>query len=91
VRGEGSLLYLCPFSLFPDSNQVRLLGLDKATDAAIWDYTRVDDFILVAGRRVCWFAPTDVGGYERAVPRANAKTGEERGVHAASRCDCIHA
>ena len=33
--------------LFPDSNQVRLLGLDKATDAAIWDYAKANDFILV--------------------------------------------
>lgn len=33
--------------LFPDSNQVRLLGLDQATDAAIWDYARANDFILV--------------------------------------------
>ena len=33
--------------LFPDSNQVRLLGLDKAMDAAIWDYAKANDFILV--------------------------------------------
>jgi predicted nuclease of predicted toxin-antitoxin system len=33
--------------LFPDSNQVRLLGLDQATDAAIWDYAKTNDFILV--------------------------------------------
>jgi predicted nuclease of predicted toxin-antitoxin system len=33
--------------LFPDSNQVRLLGLDRATDAAIWDYAKANDFVLV--------------------------------------------
>jgi predicted nuclease of predicted toxin-antitoxin system len=33
--------------LFPDSSQVRMLGLDKATDAVVWDYAKANDFILV--------------------------------------------
>jgi predicted nuclease of predicted toxin-antitoxin system len=34
--------------LFPDSNQVRLLGLDRATDRAVWDYARDNGFVLVS-------------------------------------------
>jgi predicted nuclease of predicted toxin-antitoxin system len=32
---------------FPGSSQVRLLGLDQAGDAAIWEYARQHDFVLV--------------------------------------------
>lgn len=33
--------------LFPDSSQVRLLGLDCADDSAVWDYARRNDYVLV--------------------------------------------
>lgn len=32
---------------FPDSSQVRLLGLDRATDIEIWDFARREDFSIV--------------------------------------------
>jgi predicted nuclease of predicted toxin-antitoxin system len=32
---------------FPGSSQVRLLGLEQAADAAIWEYARKHDFVLV--------------------------------------------
>lgn len=33
--------------LFPDSEQVRLAGLDRAEDASIWQYAAQKDFALV--------------------------------------------
>jgi predicted nuclease of predicted toxin-antitoxin system len=33
--------------LFPDSSQVRLLGLDRADDNAIWEYAKRNDYVLV--------------------------------------------
>ena len=33
--------------LFPGSSQVRLLGLERADDRAIWDYARANEFVLV--------------------------------------------
>jgi predicted nuclease of predicted toxin-antitoxin system len=34
--------------LFPDSNQVRLLGMAEADDGVIWDYAKANDFTLVS-------------------------------------------
>lgn len=34
--------------LFPDSNQVRLAGLDAADDRAIWEFAKVNGFTLVS-------------------------------------------
>ena len=33
--------------LFPGSSQVRLLGLERAEDRAIWDYAKAKGFVLV--------------------------------------------
>jgi predicted nuclease of predicted toxin-antitoxin system len=33
--------------VFPDSSQVRLLGLAEADDRAIWEYAKVNGFVLV--------------------------------------------
>lgn len=33
--------------LFPDSSHVRLLGLEQATDAEIWEYARKNNFVIV--------------------------------------------
>src|SRR5205823_13489204 len=33
--------------LFPDSAQVRLLGLEQADDRVIWNYARQNDFVIV--------------------------------------------
>lgn len=33
--------------LFPDSEQVRRLGLDQADDLAIWEYAKLHGFVLV--------------------------------------------
>ncbi len=33
--------------LFPASNHVRLLGLDEATDAAVWQCAKTSAFVLV--------------------------------------------
>ena len=33
--------------LFPGSNQVLPLGLDKADDSAIWQFAKANDFIIV--------------------------------------------
>ena len=33
--------------LFPGSTQVRLLGLQRADDRAIWDHARANGFVLV--------------------------------------------
>ena len=33
--------------LYPDSTHVYLVGLDRATDQAIWEYARLNDFIVV--------------------------------------------
>src|SRR5258706_13135164 len=33
---------------FPESNQVRLLGMEEAEDRAIWEYAKANDFILVS-------------------------------------------
>jgi predicted nuclease of predicted toxin-antitoxin system len=32
--------------LFPGSSQVRLLGLERADDRAIWDYAKANGFVL---------------------------------------------
>jgi predicted nuclease of predicted toxin-antitoxin system len=32
---------------FPDSNQVRLLGMDAAEDRTIWEHAMANDFTLV--------------------------------------------
>jgi predicted nuclease of predicted toxin-antitoxin system len=34
--------------LFPDSHQVRLLGLDQADDRAIWQHAKDHGFVLVS-------------------------------------------
>jgi predicted nuclease of predicted toxin-antitoxin system len=34
--------------LFPDSNQVRLLGLANASDRALWEYAKSNEFVLVS-------------------------------------------
>jgi predicted nuclease of predicted toxin-antitoxin system len=34
--------------LFPDSDQVRRLGLEQADDRAIWQYAKVNAFVLVS-------------------------------------------
>ena len=33
--------------LFPGSSQVRLLGLERASDRALWDYAKANEFTLV--------------------------------------------
>ncbi len=33
---------------FPDSSQVRLLGLDRADDRAVWQYAKDNGFVLVS-------------------------------------------
>lgn len=32
--------------LFPDSNHVHLLGLDRKSDPAIWDYAQENEYII---------------------------------------------
>lgn len=34
--------------LFPASSQVLLLGMSESTDAAIWEYAHLNDFIIVS-------------------------------------------
>src|SRR5258706_15345629 len=34
--------------LFPNSTQVRLLGLDRADDNTVWEYARQHDYVLVS-------------------------------------------
>ena len=34
--------------LFPDSNQIRLLGMEAVEDRFIWDYAKANDFMLVS-------------------------------------------
>jgi len=34
--------------LFPESNQIRLLGMAEANDQAIWEYARTNGFLLVS-------------------------------------------
>jgi predicted nuclease of predicted toxin-antitoxin system len=33
---------------FPDSNQIRLIGMAEAEDQAVWQYARTNGFILVS-------------------------------------------
>ncbi len=33
--------------LFPGSRQIRVLGLDRADDRAVWEYARAHGFVLV--------------------------------------------
>jgi predicted nuclease of predicted toxin-antitoxin system len=35
-------------NVFPDSNQVRLLGMAEAKDRAIWQYAKDNGFVLVS-------------------------------------------
>ncbi len=41
---------LCAFlaDVFPESNQVRLLGLESVSDRELWDFARNHDFVLVS-------------------------------------------
>ena len=34
--------------IFPDSNQIRLLGMAEAQDRTIWDYAKANGFTLVS-------------------------------------------
>lgn len=34
--------------IFPNSNQIRLLGMEEADDRLIWEYAKANDFILVS-------------------------------------------
>ncbi len=34
--------------VFPNSSQVRLLGMEEATDPVIWEYAKANEFILVS-------------------------------------------
>lgn len=33
--------------LFPDSSQVRLVGLDRANDSVVWEYARQHNYVFV--------------------------------------------
>jgi predicted nuclease of predicted toxin-antitoxin system len=33
---------------FPDSSQVRLLGMDQADDRVIWNYAKSNDYVIVS-------------------------------------------
>ena len=33
--------------LYPDSSHVFLVGLDRASDSAVWDYAKANDFSIV--------------------------------------------
>jgi predicted nuclease of predicted toxin-antitoxin system len=33
--------------LFPQSSQVRLLGLERASDRSIWEFAKANEFVLV--------------------------------------------
>jgi predicted nuclease of predicted toxin-antitoxin system len=33
---------------FPESNQIRLIGLEEAEDRAVWEYAKTSGFILVS-------------------------------------------
>ena len=33
---------------FPESTQIRLLGMEEAEDRVIWEYAKANDFILVS-------------------------------------------
>jgi predicted nuclease of predicted toxin-antitoxin system len=34
--------------IFPDSNQIRLLGMAESEDRTVWDYAKVKGFMLVS-------------------------------------------
>ncbi len=34
--------------LFPDSSHVQAAGLDRATDAEVWEYARLNAFVIVS-------------------------------------------
>jgi predicted nuclease of predicted toxin-antitoxin system len=34
--------------VFPDSNQVRVIGMEETPDRVIWEYAKAKDFILVS-------------------------------------------
>src|SRR6266403_711788 len=34
--------------IFPNSNQIRLLGMEEADDRLIWEYARANNFIVVS-------------------------------------------
>jgi predicted nuclease of predicted toxin-antitoxin system len=34
--------------VFPNSNQIRLIGMEKAEDRAIWEYAKANEFMLVS-------------------------------------------
>jgi len=34
--------------VFPESNQIRLLGMEEAADRLIWEYAKANDFIIVS-------------------------------------------
>ncbi len=34
--------------IFPESNQIRLLGMETAEDRVVWEYAKGNDFILVS-------------------------------------------
>jgi predicted nuclease of predicted toxin-antitoxin system len=34
--------------VFPDSDQVRLIGMEEADDRMIWEYAKTNEFILVS-------------------------------------------
>ncbi|MDX6612215.1 MAG: hypothetical protein QOD75_1401 [Blastocatellia bacterium] len=34
--------------LFPESNQIRLLGMAESPDRAIWEYAKANSFVLVS-------------------------------------------
>ena len=34
--------------IFPDSKQIRLIGMEEAADRAIWEYAKANGFILVS-------------------------------------------
>jgi predicted nuclease of predicted toxin-antitoxin system len=46
---ENLSFRLCPklHDLFQGSSHVRLLGLERADDRAIWDYAKANEFVLV--------------------------------------------
>ena len=34
--------------IFPDSSQIRLLGMAEAEDQVVWEYAKANDFMLVS-------------------------------------------
>ncbi|HEV2801232.1 MAG TPA: DUF5615 family PIN-like protein [Pyrinomonadaceae bacterium] len=75
-----------PIHLYPNSAHVHLVGLDQATDQTIWEYARLNNFIVVT-KDADYSDLSVLSGYPPKVIRIRRGNCETREIESLLRSD----